>query len=73
MKNNAGRDWVASLCVALLWLPLAVAAAPKPNIVFCFADDWGRYANCYAALDARPTINSLLTTPNLDRVAGEGV
>jgi arylsulfatase A-like enzyme len=51
----------------------AETAAKKPNIVFCFADDWGRYANCYAALDARPTINALLTTPNIDRVAREGV
>lgn len=36
------------------------AATPQPNIVFCFADDWGRHAGCYAALDDRPTINELL-------------
>ena len=60
--------------------PLAVAgsnvlasAKGRPNIVFCFADDWGRYANCYAALDVRPSINPLLKTPNIDRVAREGV
>jgi N-sulfoglucosamine sulfohydrolase len=51
----------------------AVPPNKRPNIVFCFADDWGRYANCYAAQDARPTINPLLKTPNLDRVAREGV
>jgi arylsulfatase A-like enzyme len=43
------------------------------NIVFCFADDWGRYANCYAAIEERPSINSHLKTPHLDRVAREGV
>ncbi|MBM3982034.1 MAG: sulfatase [Planctomycetes bacterium] len=48
-------------------------AADKPNIVFCFADDWGRYASCYAALDAKPTANSVIKTPNIDTVAGRGV
>jgi arylsulfatase A-like enzyme len=68
--------WARLIAVVVLACGHAVhAEAPtkKPNIVFCFADDWGRYANCYAALDARPTINALLTTPNLDRVAREGV
>ena len=50
------------------------AAQPqRMNIVFCFADDWGRYANCYAAIEDRPSINPLLKTPHLDRVAREGV
>lgn len=48
-------------------------AVSRPNIVMCFADDWGRYAGCYAALDDRPTINSLLKTPVIDRLAREGV
>ena len=47
--------------------------ADRPNILFFFADDWGRYANCYAALDTRPSINPLLMTPNIDRMAREGV
>lgn len=48
-------------------------AADKPNILFCFADDWGRYASCYAALDAKPTANGVIKTPNIDTVAGRGV
>lgn len=48
-------------------------AADKPNVLFCFADDWGRYASCYAALDAKPTANSVIKTPNIDTVTGRGV
>ena len=47
--------------------------ADKPNILFCFADDWGRYASCYAALDAKPTANGVVRTPKIDTVAGRGV
>ena len=53
-------------------VPLA-SAAEKPNILFCFADDWGRYASAYAALDANPTANSIIKTPNIDAVARRGV
>lgn len=54
---------------------LTNAAEPvnRPNILFCFADDWGRYASCYAALDAKPTANSVIKTPNIDAVAARGV
>ncbi len=71
MQTSLGKTG-AWLCGWLLAVA-AGAADKKPNIVFCFADDWGRYANCYAALDTRPTLNALLTTPHLDRVAREGV
>jgi len=47
--------------------------ADKPNILFVFADDWGRYASCYKGLDGRPTLNDVVKTPNVDRVAKEGV
>lgn len=47
--------------------------APRWNILFVFADDWGRYASCYQALDGRPTLNDVIQTPNIDRVAREGV
>ena len=47
--------------------------APRWNILFVFADDWGRYASCYKGLDGRPTINDVITTPNVDRIAREGV
>lgn len=53
----------------------ASAAEPerRPNILFCFADDWGRYASCYAAVDGKPSPNQVIRTPNVDRVAREGV
>jgi arylsulfatase A-like enzyme len=57
------------------WLPAARAADPvqRPNILFCFADDWGRYASAYAALDTRPTASGVVKTPNIDALAGRGV
>ncbi len=45
----------------------------RPNILFAFADDWGRYASIYNALDGGDTPNALVRTPNFDRVASEGV
>ena len=69
---------VALLLVALTVVacspeqPDASADAPRWNILFVFADDWGRYAGAYADIDARPGINAILHTPNIDRVAREG-
>jgi len=40
----------------------------KPNILFAFADDWGRYASAYAKLDGPQSLNALISTPNFDRV-----
>jgi N-sulfoglucosamine sulfohydrolase len=45
----------------------------KPNIVFAFADDWGRYASAYARFEAKDSLNALISTPNFDRVAREGI
>ncbi len=42
------------------------------NIVFAFADDWGRYASAYAQHEGPNSINQLISTPNFDRVATEG-
>jgi arylsulfatase A-like enzyme len=60
--------------LALLVFPLVVHAAdaPRLNILFVFADDWGRYASAYAAVDGKGTINDVIKTPNVDRVAREG-
>ena len=44
----------------------------KPNIVFAFADDWGRYASAYAKLEGPNSLNALIDTPNFDRIANEG-
>ena len=63
---------------AVLLAVLPVTASPafgveRPNVLFCFADDWGRYASAYAALDARPSANGIIKTPNIDSVAARGV
>ena len=44
----------------------------RPNIVFAFADDWGRYASAYRNRPGEGTIHELIETPNFDRVAEEG-
>lgn len=49
------------------------ADSKRPNILFAFADDWGRYASAYAKLDGPGTINDVVRTPNFDRIAAEGV
>ncbi len=51
----------------------AVAAEKRPNILFAFADDWGRHASAYARLDGPGTVNDLIQTPHFDRIACEGV
>jgi arylsulfatase A-like enzyme len=63
------------ILIALLTLAQLAAAADAPrwNILFVFADDWGRYASCYKGLDGRPTINDVIATPNIDRIAKDGV
>ena len=53
--------------------PEQPAAPRRWNILFVFADDWGRYASCYAGLEDRPSINDVVCTPNIDRLAREGV
>jgi arylsulfatase A-like enzyme len=65
---------VATIIILLLLsLTTTTQAADRPNILFCFADDWGRYASAYARLDGPGSINDAIQTPNFDRVASEGV
>jgi arylsulfatase A-like enzyme len=47
--------------------------AKRLNVLFCFADDWARYAGCYADIDGRPSPSQVVKTPVIDRVAREGV
>ncbi len=44
-----------------------------PNILFAFADDWGKYASAYAKVEEQPSANSVVKTPVFDRIAGNGV
>lgn len=49
-----------------------VTADDRPNVVFAFADDWGRYASAYAALE-KGGPSDIVSTPAFDRIAKEGV
>ncbi len=59
--------------LTLLCSALSAAAAQRPNILFCFADDMGRYASIYRQIEGQGTLNDIIQTPNLDRIAREGV
>ena len=52
-------------------LTAASAAEKKPNILFLFADDWGRYASILRGSEGTGTINDVVETPNFDRIAAE--
>ncbi|GMU23093.1 MAG: sulfatase [Phycisphaerae bacterium] len=52
------------------------SAAPskdRPNILFAFADDWGRQASAYARIDGPGTVNDAVSTPHFDQLAARGV
>jgi N-sulfoglucosamine sulfohydrolase len=51
---------------------LAAEPAKRPNILFCFADDFGRHTSAYAKLQPGG-MNDLVTTPAFDLLAREGV
>ena len=53
---------------------MTTASSPRrPNILFAFADDWGRYASAYRPFEGPDSWNQLIETPNFDRIAQEGV
>lgn len=61
----------AMLC--LLGGHALAAEAKRPNILFFFADDWGRYSSIQGRLEGRGGINDVVRTPNFDRLARDGV
>jgi arylsulfatase A-like enzyme len=52
---------------------IAAGEPARPNILFCFADDWGRYLSEYAKHEDRASPNQVIKTPNIDAVAQRGV
>lgn len=52
---------------------LSYVSAQRPNIVFAFADDWGRQASVYAKIEGAGGINDVARTPNFDKLAESGV
>lgn len=61
------------LLLSLLASWQAAAAPAKPNILFVFADDWGRYASIYAEVNGKGGINDAVRTPHFDKIAKKGV
>ena len=59
------------LCLVALLIP--AAAEKKPNILFLFADDWGRCASILRETKGPGSINDVVETPNFDRIAKQGV
>ncbi len=52
---------------------IATPEEKRPNIVFAFADDWGRQAGIYSEVLGKGGINDVLSTPNFDQIAKKGV
>jgi arylsulfatase A-like enzyme len=71
------RFFVLITCLAITGLAglgsADAADANRPNILFAFADDWGRCAGIYAETDETGGINDVVRTPNFDRIARRGV
>ncbi|MBF0197621.1 MAG: sulfatase, partial [Planctomycetes bacterium] len=69
------RHLSLSFTLSLITIFSALYAAPKskPNILFIFADDWGRHASIYKDLEGSGTVNDVIKTPNFDQLAKEGV
>ncbi|MHB8897410.1 MAG: sulfatase family protein [Thermoguttaceae bacterium] len=70
--------WMIALLLSLSAAPpvtglVAAETVPdkRPNILFAFADDWGRYASAYATLEPGGP-SDVVRTPHFDRVAREG-
>ncbi len=64
-------------CSAVLGLMSQTATADepneRPNVLFIFADDWGRHAGIYRELDGPGTMNDVVGTPHIDALAKQGV
>ncbi len=78
MKRSPFRYFVflfAGLLAVGAWnlQPADAAEGKRPNILFAFADDWGRLASIYAETDGQGGLDDVVKTPNFDRIAKQGV
>ena len=75
--KRATRRRIWTIYVAISVLACSIANMPiyaaRPNILFVFADDWGRFASAYAHADATSQYNDVVRTPHFDQVAARGV
>lgn len=58
--------------ISILLAP-RLTMAQRKNILFVFADDWGRYASAYRRVDNQPSVNDIIQTPHVDQMASEGM
>ena len=69
----ARRRWILGLLPIILLSPRVLAAEnDRPNILFAFADDWGKYASAYGQIEPGGA-NDIVKTPHFDRLAANGV
>ena len=73
MKNNyfLSKSIGLSLLSALFVVEKS-NAEKRPNILFAFADDWGRHAGIYHEKENDNLLSSIVSTPNIDKLAREG-
>lgn len=64
---------MACAVMSLAGLSTVAHGAERPNILFAFGDDFGRYASVYAQIEKNNELCKLVDTPNFDRIAREGV
>jgi N-sulfoglucosamine sulfohydrolase len=61
------------LLILSLLVCQASAQTSTPNILFLFADDWGRHAGAYARAKGPGSADDVVLTPHFDRLAERGV
>jgi N-sulfoglucosamine sulfohydrolase len=66
------RNLFVSSLLLVLALMNSASADQRPNILFCFSDDWGRYASIYRDPE-QPGLNDVIDTPTLDAIGRSGV
>lgn len=72
-RLSGGVLLLITLCLGVTEFVTAAETQDKrPNILFAFADDWGRYASAYAKIEPGGP-SDIVSTPNFDRIANEGV
>ncbi len=62
-----------AVCFCLTSVGVGAAEPTAPNILFLFADDWGRHASLLAELDGEAALHGVFQTPHFDAVARAGV
>lgn len=91
LSYNLAMIKTNSICLCLVFVlsasvcRLGFSESDRPNILFVFADDWGRIASAYAKLDSSKAeesraldktylaLDQTVKTPHFDRLASEGV